>query len=313
MDMSIHHLGIERRTLHGPFDRDAEPALTINRGDTVIFQTLDAGWGKIGRDLGEIVPEIHADQERDQGHALTGPVSVLGAEPGDVLEIGIRSLRTGAWGWTWAGPRPWLTRYDLGLKEEARIAWRLDPDAGMAISLDDRGLSVPLRPFMGVMGNALAEPGRHSTTPPRRVGGNMDCRELIAGSTLWLPIEVEGALFSVGDGHGAQGDGEVSSTAIECPMDRVELSFDVRRDMAIDLPCAQTPAGFLTMGFAPDLDDAAKQALDAMLKHMVETYGFTRAEAMVMAGLTVQMRITQVVNQIAGVHALLPPDAFTRR
>ena len=311
--MSIQTLGIERRTLHGPFDRDAEPALTVDSGDTVIFQTLDAGWGKIGRDLGEPVPEIHADEERDKGHALTGPVAVRGAQPGDVLEIGIKSLRTGAWGWTWAGPRPWLTRYDVGLEEEARIAWRLDPDAGTATAMDDRGLVLPLRPFMGVMGNALAETGRHSTTPPRRVGGNMDCRELIAGSTLWLPIEVEGALFSVGDGHGAQGDGEVSSTAIECPMDRVELSFDVRRDMTIDLPCAQTPAGFLTMGFAEGLDDAAGQALDAMVTHMVQTYGFSRAEAMIMASLTVQMRITQVVNQVSGVHALLPPEAFTRR
>jgi acetamidase/formamidase len=162
------------------------------------------------------------------------------------------------------------------------------------------------------MGNAPAGPDEAPTAPPRRVGGNLDCRELISGSTLWLPVEVEGALFSVGDGHGAQGDGEAGSTGIECPMERVELSFSVRRDMTIDAPCAQTPAGFLTLGFGADLDDATEAALSGMLEHLQRLYGWTRSEAAVLASLAVDLRITQIVNGTVGVHAVLPPKSYAK-
>jgi acetamidase/formamidase len=143
------------------------------------------------------------------------------------------------------------------------------------------------------------------------VGGNLDCRELVAGSILWLPVEVEGALFSVGDGHGTQGDGEIGSTAVECPMEHVELTFRVRKEMRLDAPRAQTPGGLITVGLGSSLDDAARQAIAGMLDYLQETFGLERAEAGVLASLVVDLRVTQVVNRTVGVHAVLPPDAFT--
>src|SRR5205823_9759394 len=139
--------------------------------------------------------------------------------------------------------------------------WQLDADRMTGHTRDGR--SIALHPFMGVMGMPPDEPGVHSTPPPRPCGGNMDCKELVAGSTLFLPIPVPGALFSVGDGHAAQGDGEVAGTAIECPMDRVELAFHLRDDFPVSVPTAQTPAGWLTMGIGADLDTATFMALEA--------------------------------------------------
>lgn len=210
-------------------------------------------------------------------------------------------IRPGVWGHTYAGNRP-----HLGVAEEVGIGWRLDADAGTAIDTAGLGLAVPLRPFMGVMGNAPAEPGRHSTTPPRRVGGNIDCRELVEGSRLWLPVEVDGALFSVGDGHGAQGDGEVSTTAIECPMEHVELTFAVRKDMQLRMPEAETPAGYVTVGIAATVDEAIPVAINGMLDYLQRTYGLGRAHALGIASVAVDIRVTQIVNQTVGVHALLP-------
>ena len=306
--MTVHHLDAVRGTVHGRFNRSLPPVIVIDPGDVVIYRTLDAGWGQ--RLQGEPVPDVGRDVERDLGHALTGPISVRGASPGDVLEIEIKALRPGRWGWTWAGPMTHLERPHTALRDETTIDWHLDPDAGVARDAEGRGITVPLRPFMGVMGNAPAETGDHSTAPPRRVGGNLDCRELVTGSTLWLPVEVDGALFSVGDGHGTQGDGEISGTAIECSMDQVELSFRLRRDMPLAMPRARTPAGFLTIGLGNTLDDATKQAISGMLDYIEEEFGVTRPEAAVLASLTVHLRITQVVNGIVGVHALLPPEAF---
>jgi acetamidase/formamidase len=160
---------------------------------------------------------------------------------------------------------------------------------------------------MGVMGMPPPEPGRHSTIPPRVWGGNIDCRELVAGSTLYLPIPVDGALFSVGDGHALQGDGEVGGTAIECPMARVELRFDVL-DAALRRPRANTPAGWITFGLAESLDTATIEALDEMLDLMRELHGLARLEALATASVVVSMRVTQIANRVHGVHALLPRD-----
>jgi acetamidase/formamidase len=162
---------------------------------------------------------------------------------------------------------------------------------------------------MGILGVAPDEPGVLSTVPPRPCGGNIDCRELVAGSTLWLPIEVDGALLSTGDGHAAQGDGEVSGTAIECPMDRVDLTLTLRDDLPLATPLARTPAGWIAMGFHEDLDEAALIALEAIVDLIAREHGLGRADALALASVAVDLRVTQIVNQVKGVHALLAHDA----
>jgi acetamidase/formamidase len=157
------------------------------------------------------------------------------------------------------------------------------------------------------------EPGRHSTIPPYWHGGNLDCKELVAGSTLYLPVPVEGGLFSVGDGHAAQGDGEVSGTAIECPIERADLTLDLREDLfgrPLTTPVARTPAGWVAMGLGDDLDEAAAEALDAMLGVLTALHGVSRSEALALASVAVDLRITQVANRTFGVHAVLPPGAL---
>lgn len=309
--MTHHHLSAERRSVHGPFNRDRTPALIIDPGDTVTYTTLDAGWGRLGEEMLNVPRGFVPDATADVGHALTGPVYVRGAQPGDALEIRIERLRPGRWGWTWAGPAQPFQRA-LGVEDAVTILWEIDVTGGVATDSGGLGLTVPIRPFMGLMGNTPAAQGDQATAPPRRVGGNIDCRELVVGSVLWLPVEVDGALFSVGDGHAAQGDGEIAQTAIECPMEEVMLTFDVRDDLDIDLPRASTPAGFVTMGFGDTLDDAVPGALSAMLNHLVREQKLTRPEALVLASAVVSVRVTQLVNGVVGIHAILPPDAFTR-
>jgi acetamidase/formamidase len=160
------------------------------------------------------------------------------------------------------------------------------------------------------MGMLPAQAGQHSTKPPRITGGNLDCKELVAGSSLYLPIAVPGRFFSVGDGHAVQGDGEVSYTGIECPMDEVVLTFQLHADLHLNTPRAHTVLGWLTFGLDADLDVAARKALDAMIDLMAERYGLARVDAMALASLVVDLRITQIVNQVCGVHAVLPHGAI---
>ena len=167
-----------------------------------------------------------------------------------------------------------------------------------------------IRPFLGVMGMPTDEPGLLSTTPPRVTGGNIDCKELVEGSSIFLPVAVPGGLFSTGDGHAAQGDGEVSGIAIECPMERADLTFTLHPDLPLTTPRAHTPAGWLTLGFDPSVDRAMFLALDAMIDWMAEKYALTRPDALALASVAVDLRITQIVNEVCGVHALLPHDAI---
>ncbi len=175
---------------------------------------------------------------------------------------------------------------------------------------DQYGHTVALRPFMGVMGMPPAAPGLHSTAPPRVTGGNLDCKELVEGSTLYLPIAVPGGLFSVGDGHARQGDGEVCITAIECPMECVELTFQLHPTLQLTTPRAHTPAGWITFGLDEDLNEAALVALEAMVDLMVQIYGLDRHEALGLASVVVDLRITQMVNGTCGVHAVLSHAAI---
>ena len=308
---ALHELKAERATLHGHFSREMPPVLTINPGDTVRFQCLDSGWG--------LEPHNGINMQRrelerrnptlDTGHALTGPVAIRGAKAGLTLAVQIETIEVGGWGTTFSGgwKSDWTER--LGISEQGIFhIWTFDHAA--QIASNQHGHSVKMRPFMGIYGMPAAIPEIQSTIPPRRTGGNMDCKELTAGSTLYLPIEVDGGLFSVGDGHAVQGNGEVCVTAIECPMERVELTFHVLDDMPLTGPIANTPAGWVTMGFHEDLDEALVIALEAMITLMKRLHGLERLDALALASLTVDMCITQVVNGVRGVHALLPHGAI---
>lgn len=310
--MTTYQIEPERQTLHGTFSRDLPPVLSIASGDTIVYRTLDAGWGlepptTTAADRRQFSPR---DPERDAGHALCGPVAIQGAAPGMVLAIRVDDLRPGAYGWTWAGGAPSWAGERLGIARETTLLWTLDVDT--MTGRDQFGHVIPLHPFMGVMGLAPAEPGFHATAPPRLTGGNIDCKELGVGSTLYLPVAVPGALFSVGDGHAAQGDGEVSKTAVECPMERVSLTFTLLDGPPLAGPRAHTPAGWITFGFHPDLNAATVLALDDMLTLLGTDYGVDRPEALALASVLVDLRVTQIANGVHGVHAILPDGALTR-
>jgi acetamidase/formamidase len=308
--MAIHALDADDRTLHGYFSAGYEPVLTISPGDTVRFRTLDSGWSAGQYTGGSFPDRPRVPQHRaGYGHALVGPVEVRGARPGDTLVVRVDAVVPGSWGYCVAGG--WASTFNAryGVQDDGVVhTWTLD--AAGAVGRNQHGHEVTLRPFMGVMGMPPAQAGEHSTVPPRPHGGNLDCKELVAGSTLYLPVPVADCLFSVGDGHAAQGDGEVSGTAIECPMDLVELTFDVRDDLPLAAPLAETPAGLVTMGIGATVDDATYQALDGMFSQLMRRFGVTRPDAIALASVAVDVRVTQIVNQVVGAHAVLPPNAL---
>lgn len=304
--MTLHRLEPAPGTTRDVFSREHPPVLTVDPGDTVVVRSLDAS-GYLARQTvpGEKVPKMfpHA-----RGHCLTGPIEVRGAQPGDVLALRLVGLRPGDWGWTAAAmaDTPVTRRLGLAAGPPAWLLWELDQGAGKATA--DTGFSRSLAPFLGVMGLAPAEPGEHSTIPPRAaVGGNIDCRELVAGSVLYLPVTVPGALLYLGDGHAAQGDGEVGGTAIECPM-TTEAVVDLVTGRPLAGVHAETPAGRITFGFDSDLNAATGDALDAMVIWMQQLYDMTKGAALALASTTVDLRVTQVANEAWGVHAVLPTE-----
>ncbi|MCC6803737.1 MAG: acetamidase/formamidase family protein [Anaerolineae bacterium] len=308
-----HTLEPELRTLHGYFSPEMEPVLTIDPGDSVIYRTPEGGWRTEpppGNDptVGARFPS-YDPAEKGTGHALVGPIAIRGAHPGMTLAVQINAIVPGEWGVCFAGgwKTPFNERYNM-LNERTVHTWALDIET--MTGCNQHGHGVALRPFMGVMGMPPPDPGRHTTIPPRIWGGNLDCKELVAGSTLYLPIPVEGALFSTGDGHGAQGDGEVSGIAIECPMEQVDLTFTLHDDFPLKTPIARTPAGWVTMGLGDTLDDATYAALDAMFTLMQSHYQIARVDAIALASVAVDLRITQIVDVVVGVHALLPHGAI---
>jgi acetamidase/formamidase len=308
--MTVYELGPTPSTLHGHYSPDLAPGLTIQPGDTVHFRTLDAGWSIYEHaDPFTLPPKAPRDRERDPGHALCGPVAIAGARPGMTLVVQLTEIRTAHRGFSCAGGYNsyWNERLNLVKGEEWFVRWQLDPDTNIATS--QRGQRLRMRPFVGNLGMPPAEPGRHSTFPPRFCGGNLDCKELIAGSTLYLPVSVEGGLFSLGDGHAVQGDGEAAGPALECPMERVSVTFELRDDLPLRMPLASTPAGWVTFGIHGDLDEAMWMAVEGMLDEL-ERRGYNRKEALMLVSLTVDLRITQVVNGTKGVHAILPHNVL---
>lgn len=312
-DITRHLLAVEAGHLAGCFSRERAPILTINSGDTIVCRTLDAAWG-----LDPFAPDTdimrtvlplaqRPDPVNDTGHCLVGPIAVRGAAPGMTLEVRIHALRPAPVGATWVGEvSEWLPR--LGVAGYAFLPWHIDADAGIART--PAGTMVRVRPFLGVMGVAPANAGVHPTRPPRRTGGNLDCRDVGVGSSLFLPIEVPGALFSFGDGHAAQGDGEVGGTAIECAMEQVELSLHLHTALALAWPQATTATGRITFGCHVDLHEATAIALNSMLDLLMAERGVERAEALALASVAVDLRVTQIANGTLGVHALLPHHAL---
>ena len=290
------------------FSRDHAPVLSVDPGTRLVVRSLDAS--------GYLHPQEHPGQEqptlhlRRRGHCLTGPIAVRGARPGQLLAVHLHALRPDPWGWTVAAASdtPVTRRLGLAAGPPSWLLWQLDADAGTG--WETRGFHRDLAPFLGVVGVAPAEPGEHSTIPPRAgSGGNVDCKELVAGSTLYLPVAVPDALLYLGDGHAAQGDGEAGGTAIECGM-TTELTVDLVPARPVPGVHAETPAGLVTFGFDEDLDVAMGDALDAMVLWMAERYDVDKATALALASTVVDLRVTQVANQTWGVHALLPAQGL---
>jgi acetamidase/formamidase len=255
---------------------------------------------------------IHATvpQKLNGPHIMTGPVAVRGAKVGHVLEVRIKTIELNYdWGYNFIRPLTGALPDDFA---NARLI-HIPLDRERRLGRLPWGLELPLKPFFGVM--VVAPPpawGPIASPPPRRNGGNMDNKELVAGTTLYLPIHVDGALFSVGDGHGVQGDGEVCITAIETGLIGT-FELHLRDDMTLEWPMAETPTHVITMAFDPDLDDAVVIALRDMIKLICVRTGLSREDAYTLCSLAADLRITQVVNGSKGVHVMLEKAHLVRR
>lgn len=306
--MTHHQLDAGLKTCHwGFFDAALPPVLTIESGDTVTIRTLTGGaevQPKSGYHVLPEIHEVHAKAERMvPGHILTGPVAVKGARPGHVLEVRIREigLRTD-WGYTLIKPLAGTLPEEF----DAHSFVHIGLDAAKNRAHLPWGMELPLAPFFGVMGTAPpAHWGRQTSLVPRAFGGNLDNKELVPGSTLYLPVFVEGGLFSCGDGHGAQGDGEVCVTAIETALEGT-FEFILREDLSLTAPRAETPTHHITMGIDPDLDICAQKALREMIALITARTKLTREEAYMLCSLAADLRVTQTVNGSKGIHCMLP-------
>ncbi len=251
----------------------------------------------------DVLPAIHATVPQTLGpHICTGPVAVRGAKPGNVLEVRIKSIDLHYdWGYNMIRPGSGALPEDFAVHRLIHIP--LDRERMMGRL--SWGAEIPLRPFFGIMAVAPSPTcGRISTVPPRQNGGNIDNKELVAGTTLYLPVHADEALFSVGDGHGVQGDGEVCVTAIETgSIGRFELH--VRDDISIEWPRAETPTHVITMAFDPDLDACVVIALRNMITLICDRKGLSREDAYTLCSLAADLRVTQVVNGNKGIHVML--------
>jgi acetamidase/formamidase len=281
------------------WNRDFPPALTARPGSTIHFECIDSSGGQIN--ASSVVQNV-IDLDFAKVNPVTGPVYIEGAEPGDALRITIREFVPSGIGWTANIPGFGLLADQF--TEPALHVWKYDPQS-MAPSLFGPGGKVPLKPFAGTIGLAPAEPGLHSVVPPRRVGGNMDIRDITEGVTLYLPVEVEGALFSIGDTHAAQGDGEVCGTAIESQMN-VAATFDLVKGANLASPRFTTPgpvsrhldvAGYeVTTGIGPDLMTGAREAVSRMIDLLAAEHGLAPVDAYMLCSVCADLRISEIVD-----------------
>ena len=286
-----HHLG---------WNNAFPPRLVVAPGETVEFKTVDASGGQISPK--STVADVAA-LDFGKVNPVSGPVYVDGAEPGDAVKVTILDFTPSGWGWTANIPGFGLLADDF--KDPALQLWKYDPGT-MAPAHYGPGGRVPLKPFCGTIGLAPAEPGLHSIVPPRRVGGNMDIRDICAGTTLYLPVEVAGGLFSVGDTHATQGDGEVCGTALESPIN-VALQFDLEKGANLAFPRFTTAGpvtrhfdekGYeVTMGIGPDLMSGAKAAVSGMVDLLSKRHGLAAVDAYMLCSVAGDLRISEIVDQ----------------
>jgi acetamidase/formamidase len=292
-------------TLHGAhhhfgWDRSIPPVLTVAPGSTIEFECLDASGGQLTRD--STVADVAA-LDFGKVNPVTGPVFVEGAAPGDAVKVTIHEFKPSGFGWTANIPGFGLLAEQF--TEPALHIWKYDA-ATLAPALFGPGGRVPLKPFAGTIGLAPAEPGLHSVVPPRRVGGNMDIRDLAAGTELYLPVEVAGGLFSIGDTHAAQGDGEVCGTAIESPMNLV-LTLDLVKQANLKMPRFTTPGpvarhldekGYeVTTGVGADLFAGAQAAVSQMVDLLAARHGMAAVDAYMLCSTCGDLRISEIVDQ----------------
>ncbi len=310
--MATHHL--DDTQPHAFWDNSLPPRVTIAPGDTVVFETLEASANQI---TPKSTDDAVAHLSFDPIHPLTGPVFVDGAEPGDTLEVEIVSLKHKGWGWNAVIPGFGL------LGEDFKNAYLHHYRLGDKYCEFRADIQIPYEPFCGCMGVAPREPGRLNTIPPRENGGNIDIRHLTAGTKLHLPVLVPGALFSCGDCHSAQGDGEVNGTGIETPM-TVTLKFKVLKGAKISELRFITPPGkkltstdmsgyYVTTAHGPDLFKNAQQALRYMIDHISSEYDMSPEQAYCLSGAAVDLKISEIVdgpNWI--VSAYLPLSIFEK-
>jgi acetamidase/formamidase len=310
--MTKHHLTSSAKTCHwGFFDATRAPHLSVNSGDTVTIDTLTGGPDMVPPAPFYTPPEladVHKHSDRFPApHILTGPVAIEGAVPGDVLEVRVLDVQLRQdWGFNFIRPLGGTLPDEF---PEGRIL-NIPLDRENMLGKLPFGIDVPLKPFFGVMGVSPPKSwGRITSVIPRAHGGNIDNKQLTAGSTLYLPVHVEGANFSCGDGHGAQGDGEVCLTAIETALTGT-FEFIVRKDMKLSNPRAETPTHIITMGFDPDLDRCMEIALKDMIDYLVTAKNLSRMDAYTLCSVAVDFHVTQAVNTSKGVHGMLPKSLF---
>ena len=297
--MKIDHT-IHRHQHHFGWDNANPPVRAVAPGETVEFEVMEASGGQLGPD--STVTDVAA---LDFGlvNPVTGPVRIDGAEPGDALRVAIESFTPSGWGWTANIPGFGLLADQF--PEPALHLWRYDAGS-LAPAAYGPGGRVPLKPFCGTIGVAPAASGLHSIVPPREVGGNMDIRDLSAGTVLHLPVAVTGALFSVGDTHATQGDGEVCGTAIESPME-LALTFDLVKGANLAFPRFETSGpvsrhldakGYhVTTGIGPDLFEGARAAVSAMIDLLGTLHGLAAVDAYLLCSVCADLRISEVVDQ----------------
>ena len=300
--MTGHKSGhtIHRTQHHLGWNNAFPPRLVVAPGETVEFKTVDASGGQISPK--STVADVAA-MDFCKVNPVSGPVYIDGAEPGDAVKVTILDFTPSGWGWTANIPGFGLLADDF--KEPALHLWKYDPGT-MAPAAFGPGGRVPLKPFCGTIGLAPAAPGLHSIVPPRRVGGNMDIRDICAGTTLYLPVEVAGGLFSVGDTHATQGDGEVCGTALESPIN-VALQFDLEKGANLAFPRFTTAGpvtrhfddkGYeVTLGIGPDLMTGAKAAVSGMVDLLTGRHNLSAVDAYMLCSVAGDLRISEIVDQ----------------
>jgi acetamidase/formamidase len=302
----------------GYYSANATPAMRIKSGDTVEIETCSGNPDRLmamGVPVDQIPPALRevvakVTNKGPGGHILTGPIYVEGAEPGDVLEVQIQSIRLSVpFAYNSFRPGAGFLPDDFPYARNKMIPL----DRERMIGHFAPGVDLPLRPFFGSMGVAPPEGnGRINSAPPWIHAGNMDNKELIAGTTLFIPVHAKGALFEVGDGHAGQGDGEVDITAMETSLDGT-FRFVVRKDMKLRWPRAETPTHYITMGFHEDLTEATKLCIRDTIDFLVTEKKLSRDDAYMLTSVGIDLRISQLVDGNKGVHAMIPKAIFASK